>query len=346
MTKQLTILEGPDGAGKSTMAAQLCAEAAEPTFAFHHGPGFEEECLAEAYLPALAYALLGEGHVVMDRAWLSDHLYAPHTHPTEPQGRLTPAQRRQLERIALTLPTVLAVALPPFAVCCEAFASREELLTHEDQLRVVWEGYCDLLHGKGAVHSELSTVHVDYTQLRGRADIWLRLASARPTFRASDTVELTGDLQTAYTRGGPPVLVVVDAEIYKDGFDRVSAYMHRFGSSRPEKLRRLLNALGVTNLRPGTLPYARAAALALRGVPERGLLWLAADDTSTPAQMIAAGCPRAIVAQGVKAGELMRQFQRYAFAGLPQYCSARTEDAEELAAAVQYFSRTTNNKQR
>lgn len=70
------ILEGPDGAGKSTLATALAR--ALPAMQVRHGlmEGYTGYHLAEQAMHALAPAYYGAGTVVQDRSWLSERIYA------------------------------------------------------------------------------------------------------------------------------------------------------------------------------------------------------------------------------------------------------------------------------
>lgn len=71
----LVILEGPDGTGKTTLAAELSRRL--PAMKVGHGsmPGYVGHDLAQQNFIGMLAPLLGLGSVVMDRCWLSERIY-------------------------------------------------------------------------------------------------------------------------------------------------------------------------------------------------------------------------------------------------------------------------------
>lgn len=138
----LLIAEGPDGAGKSTLIAEL-QKLCPGSLVCHHGPfkGLDGEALAQCLLDAMAPALAGKA-VLMDRCWYSELVYGP-VH--RGASRLSAAQCRLLERVALVAGARIVICLPPFRECAKAFLSgRDEMLDGVEQLQEVYSWYCKL----------------------------------------------------------------------------------------------------------------------------------------------------------------------------------------------------------
>lgn len=138
----LLILEGPDGAGKSTLLEQLKGEAALRGAVFlHHGayPECDSNELFMKFVDSLKPLTQGQS-VVLDRCWHSEPIYGE---VLRGQSRLSRAQVRMLDRIALTYRARLVLCLPDYEVCAEAFNSRraDELLDSEAKLQAVYRRY-------------------------------------------------------------------------------------------------------------------------------------------------------------------------------------------------------------
>lgn len=160
-TRNVTIFEGPDGGGKTTLATEY----AKLTNArlVHCGPFTSvKKDLARFYVEAMLPALLGYQDVVLDRSWLSELPYGAAFRGGK--DRIGPIKRRILERIAMRCGAVVVKCLPDVDVCVENYRKRRdlEMLTHEDQLRHVHACYEHL-------QTELDEVMYDYTTYdRGR----------------------------------------------------------------------------------------------------------------------------------------------------------------------------------
>ena len=140
-SRRLTILEGPDGSGKSTVGQEL----ARRTHAHyvHCGPFLSLDNpadLARMYVEAMMPAVLGHRDVVMDRCWLSEW---PYGQAHRNKVRLRDADRAMLERLALRCATVLVVARPPWEVVKSNWERRKgrELLETDLQLKAVYDWY-------------------------------------------------------------------------------------------------------------------------------------------------------------------------------------------------------------
>lgn len=169
----LIVLEGPDGAGKTTLARALSK--ALGARIIHHGPypGLDGVELARKYLDSMCPAL-GGADVIFDRSWLSEPIYAE-VYRTQP-SRISPEARRMLTRVALSAGVVVVKCLPPLKSCLQVFAGRaeDEYLASSKQLREVYFRYADLDTGG------LPAVTYDYTETSSPPSSGSLVAESRP----------------------------------------------------------------------------------------------------------------------------------------------------------------------
>lgn len=157
MTKQLIIFEGPDGGGKSTAIKLISAVGVLDTI--HHGPYKRvTHGLARLYAESMVPAAMGHVRTLLDRSWLSEPIYGRVFR--QGQDRLGEVHRRHLERLAWRCNAVVINCLPPWEVVLDSFRSRrgQEMLTSENQLREVYNGYKHLDQ-----MTSLPVVRFDYT---------------------------------------------------------------------------------------------------------------------------------------------------------------------------------------
>jgi len=159
--QRLIILEGPDCAGKTTLATEL-AKTQSMYKKIHHGP-FPRVTAAQLprlYLESMQPMLDWWHGLIMDRSWLSEQVYGPVFRNANRVSRLA---QRHLERIAMRHGAVVVLCLPPWEAVRQKWAERKgldpkaEMLENEDQLRAVWDGYNNL-------QTELPVIRYDYTQ--------------------------------------------------------------------------------------------------------------------------------------------------------------------------------------
>lgn len=137
------IIEGPDGAGKTSLAETLTRRY-PATRNCHHGAMPHLEDVAPIYHQALVSNW--PGLTIIDRAWPSERIYGRVYRGGS--NRVGDAYRRMLERVALSLGTLEIVCLPPLETCLQSFRERlgTEYLDNEAQLRAVYQEYHDYAH--------------------------------------------------------------------------------------------------------------------------------------------------------------------------------------------------------
>jgi thymidylate kinase len=160
----IVILEGPDGAGKTTLAETLRQRFSLNKGMVHivkHGPytGVEPEQLCRIYFRAMSQALTYDDTVIMDRSWISEPIYGEVYR--NGANRIDTARKRMLERAALSRGAVVIHCQPDFETCAETFEKRpnEEYLDDISQLEEVYNEYESL-----PLITSLPTVHYDYTR--------------------------------------------------------------------------------------------------------------------------------------------------------------------------------------
>lgn len=139
-TKNITIFEGPDGGGKSTLASRYAFETKAMYVHFPQLPDVSE-MLARCYIEAMMPALLGHQDVVLDRCWLSEKPYGDVFRNGE--YRLQPNAENVLERLAMRCGAVVVMCMPEFKTVYSNWFHRQaiEMLNDETQLRLVYDEY-------------------------------------------------------------------------------------------------------------------------------------------------------------------------------------------------------------
>lgn len=161
-SSRLWIIEGPDGAGKSTLVNALSGAVHAPVT--HLGPFRDvNDGLERFYAEAMLPAVLGHSDIILDRSWLSEKPYGVVFR--KGVDRLGIAAVRQLERLALRCNTVVIRALPPKGVVVDNFVRRKrksseaEMLEHVHQIESVYNLYAH------AFRTALPTTDYDYTAI-------------------------------------------------------------------------------------------------------------------------------------------------------------------------------------
>jgi len=137
--KYKLILEGPDGAGKSTLAKSIGKT-------WHHG--YYED--AKEMFCEVAKSILSECQVI-DRCHYSEIVYSG-IHRNEKQ-RLG-SKVRMLDRLILSKKYIVVKCLPDYEICYKAWSSgREEMVKDEVKFKKIYQSYSNL---------EINTPHVVY----------------------------------------------------------------------------------------------------------------------------------------------------------------------------------------
>jgi thymidylate kinase len=120
----LVIVEGPDGAGKTTLINKLVGRV-RWNEVHHHGAYLKQTSIARHYMRS-AYRGLTKRNVmvVMDRSWLAEPVYGSVMRRGE--NRVAPWQRRMLERVAMGAGAVVVLCRPALETCRRSWAARLE----------------------------------------------------------------------------------------------------------------------------------------------------------------------------------------------------------------------------
>ena len=162
--RNITIFEGPDGAGKTTVARAYVELTGARYVHFDAMPRINKG-LGRIYVEAMLPALLGYQDVVMDRSWLSEAPYAAIFR--DGNVRTSLASRRMLERLALRCGAVVVQCYPPWEAVLASYRARRhlEMLESEEQLRHVYELYATRTTGLATVTYDYTTADKDLTNL-------------------------------------------------------------------------------------------------------------------------------------------------------------------------------------
>lgn len=141
------IVEGPDGAGKTTLVNALDdvmrIASLYPVVRYHYGelPNLSGPQLARIYRDSMTIPGIGVGDVICDRSWISEEPYRRVYRPD--LRRLNPEIDRRLARAAARCSSAIILCLPDFYRIAENFKNRmgEEYLDDMDQLSLVYKWY-------------------------------------------------------------------------------------------------------------------------------------------------------------------------------------------------------------
>lgn len=160
----LIILEGADGAGKTTLMRSLVSHygyievmARESTL----DQTDEEMCHKLSY--AINRAAKGE-YVVLDRCWISEAIYSRQVRKREP--RIHPFQARMLERLALSAEVKIIICDPGEAVARSNFMGRNEYIKDVNQWCAVHTEYLS-----PQKYTSIPTVRYDYLRETSLKDL-------------------------------------------------------------------------------------------------------------------------------------------------------------------------------
>jgi thymidylate kinase len=145
--RRIIIFEGPDGAGKTTLAQAVAMELGATYH--HHGPYLEVvdgADLATIYRRSFLPAMRGTEDVVLDRCWMSELPYG-----LAFRNGLDRLGRARVEAIEHTLAyasqarTSVYLCLPTWEVVLKNWQSRREneFLPDEIRLRMVYDWYTE-----------------------------------------------------------------------------------------------------------------------------------------------------------------------------------------------------------
>jgi ABC-type cobalamin/Fe3+-siderophores transport system ATPase subunit len=144
---RLIIVEGPDGAGKTTLVERMWKhlEAKGRTVSLQgHGPYLNNQYITYNYLRSIEMAADAPptACMIMDRSWYSEPIYGQAMRGG--RNRIAPADLIYLDLKALTLLNPLVIlCLPPKEACLKAYAARREMeyIDQPHKLEAVWELY-------------------------------------------------------------------------------------------------------------------------------------------------------------------------------------------------------------
>lgn len=130
------IIEGPDGAGKTTLAKRLAEKSGMPYV--HMGPPHPFDPLAPAEENDLIWVyrqIIDRGGIV-DRLALSERIYGP---LLRGEDRIGPDGWREIQAHVASVGAIQVLCLPPPDVCLRAWRAEREQLFRVDA--AFWETY-------------------------------------------------------------------------------------------------------------------------------------------------------------------------------------------------------------
>lgn len=143
---RLIIVEGPDGAGKSTLVKKL--EKQFNAMSIHNceypsADGDQLEAIFSYQFTIAEHlamrAIVPSSVVILDRSFLSELIYGP-VYRGKP--RLSDEAKGRLNKRLSITSAMTIICHPTFSVCRDNFLSgREEMLDSVEQLQRVWDGY-------------------------------------------------------------------------------------------------------------------------------------------------------------------------------------------------------------
>jgi len=118
----IIIVEGPDGAGKSTVAKELAAN--YNAALIHTGPPRRDEPAVIQYLGEARHYMVQPNDTVLDRFHLGERVYGPILRQQDTLGDIG---QRQVERMLMSRGFACVVlCIPPFETCYKNWHARRE----------------------------------------------------------------------------------------------------------------------------------------------------------------------------------------------------------------------------
>lgn len=157
--KTITIFEGPDGSGKTTLA-KAYAEAAGALYV-HFEAYYAVNDIHKYFIEAMQPALMGYQDVVLDRCWHSGPIYDMFFRNLDvSEQRQTPEICLLLDRAAKHCGAVIVNCRPSEDTCINNWGSRidSELVKSEMKMRGIYRSYRDIQN-----MTILPTVEFNYT---------------------------------------------------------------------------------------------------------------------------------------------------------------------------------------
>lgn len=280
-TKAVTIFEGPDGAGKSTLAQEY-AKCTGAKY-IHHGPYKQVgDGLARMFVESMLPALLGYQDVVLDRCWISEPIYADAFRNGD--DRVGGARARILDRLALRCGAVVVKCLPPWAHVKATFNGRKDVEYLEDDtqlLRVYGDYQRDL-------HTHLHEVEHDYTQHLGEVLSLVVMSRLNPLVEMQRSKSPCHSIRMN-TSGNWDAPIVIVGEDFGEHKNNDAMYQSPFGS---------LNGSGCSLWLSDRLVEA--------GISEQSLLWVNADELKRVPEFFEWHAAKRFVTLGDKATSLVK----------------------------------------
>lgn len=148
---KLVIIEGPDGAGKTTLSRNI-SQAFGHAY-FHEGPPPQDVAPRDYYKTRLFELMLEAfarvpGRAVVDRFALGDRVYGP---ILRGEDRLGPEGWTEIRGYLDALQATRILALPPYEVCRAAFLEAKQLIKDEDTFRRTYDRWASFKDDPGQV---------------------------------------------------------------------------------------------------------------------------------------------------------------------------------------------------